>query len=136
MALGAADIARARKHLGYTAARPGVGYTFGYVTLTEPQFLFESAIQNVHPDNIADVVKLLDTLDKVECRAMEVSIRGAPAKSAEDVTPNLDEPKWLEDEAVRWATRLAELLGCPLCPWAARFAALAGGQTVGNVRVR
>lgn len=137
MATSAADIARARKHLGYTAARPGVGLAFGYPVLTDPQFLFESAIQNVHPDNMADVVAFLDTLDKIECRAREVSAAGAPAISAEDVKPNLEQPQWLEDEAVRWAGRLAELLGCPVCPWATRFAKLAGGGgNVGNVRVR
>jgi hypothetical protein len=131
--ISAADIARAREHLGYTAARPASGLAFGYPILTEPQFLFEQQIQNLVPANEPKVIKILDVLDRIECKMIEVATAGAPAERAEDVTPNLDEPGWLEAEYKRWALRLADLLGCPLCPWAERFKE---ARNVGNIRVR
>ena len=136
MALSDADVARARKHLGYTAARPVGSYAFGFPVLTEPQFLFEQSMKTLVPANEPDVVRMLDVLDQILCRQEAVAMDGAPAEKAEGITPNLNEPDWIEKEYVRFGKRLAEMLGCPVCPWATRFQESESGGMTGNIRVR
>lgn len=133
MTISADYIAKARKHLGYTAASPASGYGMGYPVLTAPQFLFEQSIQNIIPANEAQVIRLIDHLECLESKAMEASLGGAPAERAEDVTINLNEGDWFEKELVRWTLKLAELLGCPVSPWAERFKQ---SKATGNIRVR
>lgn len=133
MTVAAADIARARKHLGYPAAQPIAGWVGGYPVLSPSAFLFESNIQRLIPASEPELYRLLNILDRIDCALENVSVAGAPAEQVEGVTLNLQEPKWLEERYVYYANRLADLLGCPLCPEAARFQA---PRSVGNVRVR
>lgn len=133
MAITTADIARARKHMGYPAAQAGVGYAFGYPILTQPSYLFETQIQHIIPANEAQLVRILDVLDGIECRMIDSATTGWPATSAESVEFNREEPNDLEREYTRWANRLADLIGCPLNPWAERFK---GGTATGNIQVR
>lgn len=132
-ALSAADKARVRYHLGYQAAMPGMGFTFGVPILSAPHYIFESAVQHLIAENVPQVIRLLDTLDCIEQKMMASATAGYPAIRAEDVEPNLDEGETMEREYVRWANRLADILGCPLSPWAERFKR---SSSIGNVRVR
>jgi hypothetical protein len=132
-ALSDANRARVRYHLGYQAASPGMGFSYGVPILSEPHYIFESACQNLIAENVPQVIKLLDTLDCIQDQMMNSAKRGYPAIRAEDVEPNLKEGDDLEREYVRWAYRLADILGCPVSPWAERFKAKSGAY---NVSVR
>lgn len=132
MALTDAEVAKVREHLGYAGASQLAGWTMGYPTLTKPVFLFETQVRNIIPENEPKVRKIIGVLDAIECRMIESATAGYPAVRAEDVEPNRQEPVDLEREFVRWGLRLAELLGCPVSPWAERYKVRG---SVGNIRV-
>lgn len=134
MAISDADIERARYHLGYMTVTVASSYAFGVPQATEVQFMFESAIKRVMPASEHRVVAILDKLDAIECRLFEASSE-LFAKRADGLEPNLEQPDDVEKEYVRWACRLADMLGVMPYPFSQRFQNMAGGKA-GNVRVR
>lgn len=104
----------------------------GYPTLSEPVFLFETQVRNILPANEPKVKRIIQVLDAIECRMIDSATSGYPAIRAEDIEPNNREPDDLEREFVRWAMRLADLLGCPVSPWSERFKVK---SNTGNIRI-
>lgn len=135
MALSDADKERARYHLGYMLVTVASSYAFGVPQSTETQFMFESAITRVMPASEARIVALLDKLDAIECTLFESSEQ-LFAKRAGDLEPNLGQPEAVEEEYVRWASRLGDALGVIPYPFSKRFQSLMGGGKFGNIRVR
>jgi hypothetical protein len=134
MAITTADKERARYHLGYMTVTVASSFAFGIPQSTETQWMFESAITRVMPESEPRITKLLDMLDEIEAKMFCASSE-LFAKRAGDLEPNLDQPDALEKEYVRWANRLADMLGVMPYPYSDRFAqAKASGY--GNVPVR
>lgn len=123
---------RIRYHLGYMAtsfggSQAGAAIQYGIPIPIETMFLVEDAIQvlltNVYAaDRIRRILRVLDNLEEqlvdatctfAAAKLGEITLRGA--KAGETHTD------MLEREYVRWATRLADVLGVPLFPGAERF---------------
>jgi hypothetical protein len=132
-----ADKERARYHLGYMEVVVASSFAFSIPQVTEVQWMFESAITRVRTDAERRITRILDNLDAIECRLMEASSE-LFAKRAGDLEPNLSQPDDVEREYVRWACRLADMLGVMPYPFSKRFESLAGGGAsgAGNIRVR
>lgn len=136
MALSDADKERARYHLGYMEVTVASTAHFGVPQATETQYMFESAIQRVMAIAEPRVRDLLNKLDEIE-KTLFCASKDLFAKRAGDVETNLDQPEDVENEYVRWACRLADMLGIFPYPYSSRFAKLSGrGGRAGNIRVR
>lgn len=133
------DIERARYHLGYMTVVVASSFAFGIPAATEVQFMFESAIKRVQALSEPRVVRLLDKLDEIECTLFEAS-SNLFAKRAGDLEPNLEQPADVDREYVRWACRLADMLGIVPYPFSERFKILSAGGLIGsragNISVR
>lgn len=127
--LSEADKERARYHLGYMTVVVASSFAFSIPQVTETQWMFESAITRLRPESEPRVVKLLNYLDEIECRLFGSSGE-LFAKRAGDLEPNLSQPDDIEREYVRWACRLADMLGVFAYPFSKRFESLAnnGGK--------
>ena len=79
------------------------------------------------------VRRLLNILDRIECR-IEQSADVLEASQMGDLHTRENAPELLEKEYVRWASRLADVLGVPLYPYSQRFRKYVGGG--GNIPVR
>lgn len=135
MAISDADKERARYHLGYMTVTVASSSHFGTPQATETQFMFESAITRVMPASEARVRSILDKLDELE-NTLFCASKDLFARRAGDVEANLDQPEHVEHEYVRWASRLADMLGVIPYPYSDRFKRLHGrGGRAGNVRV-
>lgn len=131
MALSDADKERARYHLGYMEVTVASSFHFSVPQATQVQFMFENAIQRVRADAEARVVRILDNLDKIECTLFQSSSE-LFAKRVDALEPNLNQPEDVEREYVRWASRLADLLGVTPYPFSERFRSLASGGVSGS----
>lgn len=133
------DIERARYHLGFLTVTVASSFAFSIPAATEVQFMFESAIRRVQTISEPRVVQLLDKLDEIECVLFRASSE-LFAKRAGDLEPNLEQPSDVDREYVRWACRLADMLGITPYPFSERFKILAqgglSGARAGNVSVR
>lgn len=128
-----ADKERARYHLGYMTVTVASSAHFGIPQSTEVQWMFESSIGRVMPASEARVVSILDKLDEIECLLFESS-KDLFARRAGDLEPNLNQPDDVEKEYVRWAKRLADMLGVMPYPFSNRFQSQLVGT--GNISVR
>lgn len=127
---------RARYHLGYMEVVVASSFAFSIPQVTEVQWMFESAITRVRSDAEPRITVLLDRLDQIECTLFQASSE-LFAKRAGDLEPNLSQPDDVEKEYVRWACRLADMLGVMPYPFSKRFESLInGGGGAGNIRVR
>lgn len=129
--LSDADIERARYHLGYMDVVVASSFAFAIPQATQPQFLFESSIRRVQPGAEARVVKLLDFLDQIECTLFQAS-KDLFAKRVDALEANLEQPTDVEREYVRWACRLADIIGVMPYPWSERFKILSQGGISGS----
>lgn len=129
--LSDADIGRARYHLGYMDVVQASSFAFAIPQATQVQFMFESAIRRVQPGAEPRVVRLLDTLDEIECTLFQAS-KDLFAKRVDSLEPNLEQPTDVEREYVRWACRLADVLGVTPYPFSERFKVLAQGGIAGS----
>lgn len=134
MAISDADIERARYHLGYMTVVVASSFAFGIPQATETQWMFESAITRVMPASESRVVSILDKLDCIE-ETMFGATKDLFARRAGDLEPNLSQPDDLEKEYIRWAKRLADMLGVMPYPYSQRFSLMAAGGA-GNISVR
>ena len=127
--LSEADKERARYHLGYMTVTVASSMAFGIPQATNTQWLFEDAVTRIRPESEARVIRLLNYLDEIECRLFQSSGE-LFAKRAGDLEPNLTQPDDVEREYVRWACRLADMLGVFAYPFSKRFETLAnnGGK--------
>lgn len=136
MAISDADKERARYHLGYMTVVVASSYAFGVPQATEVQWMFEDAIGRVMSASEPRVRSILDKLDEIE-ETLFCASKDLFAKRAGDLESNLDQPDMVEKEYMRWACRLADMLGVMPYPYSARFGRLSGrGGKAGNLSVR
>jgi hypothetical protein len=133
MAISDADKERARYHLGYMTVTVASSFAFGIPQVTEVQWMFEDSIGRVMAASEQRVISILDKLDEIECLLFQSS-KELFARRAGDLEPNLSQPDDVEREYVRWAKRLADMLGVIPYPFSQRFASQLVGA--GNVAVR
>lgn len=127
---------RVRYHLGYMATTFGgqqaaAGIQFGVPRPAQTVFLLEEAITILltNPAAIARVQRLLNILDGME-KKMEAAACTLVAERVGELKLRDDHPDLLEREYVRWAKRLADVLGVPLYPYSDRFRARGAGGSV------
>jgi len=126
--------ARIRHHLGYLNVNPVTAIQLGFPRASQPQFLVESAMNNIPESAIGIIRKNVAILDNIEDRLVGALDR-LTAQSLDEITMRPDEHDALEREYYRWATRLADDLGVPLNIYSERFRN-AGGQASINVPMR
>jgi len=127
-----AEKERARYHLGYMATSGAASLQLGLPRPAQTVFLLEQAFGLLsNQDAIDRVRRLLCTLDKIECKLQDalcaLQVEAVDALKLRESYPDL-----LEHEYIRWARRLADVLGVPLYPYADRFK---GKVSSGNLRV-
>lgn len=120
---------RVRYHLGYPQVQPAAAMTFGLPTPVQTLFLVDSAMNRLIQHAEDRVRKILTILDGIEDKLVDAQDRLA-AERLEELTLREDEPNRLEAEYLRWAQRLANMLGVPPYPYSDRFARSARGATV------
>lgn len=141
MSLSEQEKEKCRYYLGYLETSFGgqgvaASLSFGVPRPVQTIFLVEEAIQNLLTNTFAleRVRKILCVLDGIEEKLIsatsqlgveqigDLKLRGA--KRGETFTD------LLEREYVRWANRLADVLGVPLYPFSARFKQTSGVRSV------
>lgn len=118
--------ARVRMHLGYFSLNSAPAIGLGLPRADQSLFLVEIAMNQIPDTAIGLVRERIAILDNIEQRLVGAMDRMKAEKLGE-ITLRADETDALEREFVRWATRLADLLACPLNPYSERFRAGAGG---------
>lgn len=129
---------RIKYHLGYTGQSTAVGLSYGLPIPVQTMFLVESAVNRLGAESEDRVRKLITILDKIECK-MEGGLDYLVVDSVEQVDIKDDYLDRLEDEYCRWAARLADVVGAPLYPGAAKFRRLfgtGGANQAGSIPVR
>lgn len=124
---------KCRYHLGYMETSFGsdqaaASLQFGVPRPVQTAFLLEEAIQNLltNPFAVDRVRRVLNTLENLE-RQIEASSCTLPVEQLGEITlhPGRAQGKFtpdlLEREYVRWAYRLADILGVPIYPFSRRF---------------
>ena len=133
MPLSTQDREKIRYHLGYLNVQPAASITFGVPRPQQTLFLVETAMSNVLEESIPRVRQIVSILDSIECKLVDAQDRLKATELAE-LKLRRDETDALEHEYLRWASRLADLLGVPLYAYSIRFASLTQ-RRVGNVPV-
>jgi hypothetical protein len=135
VALTDEERAQVRRHLGYPNVAAAAMISYGMVRSQQTLFLVELAMTNLTDEGADEVRTLIAKLNDIECLLFSASERLAVA-SLEGITLRENEPDRLEQEFVRWAHRLSEVLGAPVYPYARRFMSSAGVGQAGSVPVR
>lgn len=130
MPLTESDRERVRYHLGYLEVSEAAALTFGLLRPIETLFVVETAMTNLLEISVPRVLALLGYLDTIECRLLTSQERLAASKLG-DLSTRENEPDLLEREYVRWAGRLADVLGAPFYPYSNRFRSTMMGGGLG-----
>ena len=125
---------RVRYHMGYLGVQGAASIQFGIPRPIQTVFLLESAMNNLISASEGRVREILGRLDVTEERIFAAQER-LQVKRVEGVEMREDEPGQLENEYVRWAKRLADVLGCMLYPYSSRFRE-ANAVSAGSIPVR
>lgn len=135
--LDARERERVHYHMGYLSVAPPAAIAFGLPTkAVQTLFIVDLAINDLLPEAEPRVRRLLDVLDKIECRMIDGQDY-LVAEQLDDIKIRRDHIDALEDEYSRWASRLADEIGAPLYPGSTKFARLfarIGGG--GNIPVK
>lgn len=138
-ALNEQEKERIRYHMGYMETSYAASVQFGLARPIQTMFILDQAMGLLtNPFALDRARRVLDTLDNLECQlqaavkttmvsnmgTMNLHPLAAQGKLATDS---------IEREYVRWARRLADILGAPLYPYSARFVTGGPGS---SVRVR
>lgn len=134
MPLSTQDREKIRYHLGYINVQPAASISYGMTRPVQTLFLVETAMSNVLEESIPRVRQMVSVLDNIECRLIDAQER-LKALQMGDLQLRPDETDALEREYLRWAQRLADVLGVPLYAYSARFSSLSM-RRAGNVPVR
>lgn len=149
MALTDQEIERVYYHLGYpeVVIRNGQAPSIqlGVPRPVETSFLVGQAVSSLVDDSIPYTIdrirRLLNILDNLENQIEAAACTLAAEKLGEMTLRGAEHgktfPDLLEREYVRWAARLADVLGVPLYPYSRRFAnaAAMGGGGVYSIPV-
>lgn len=134
MAFTDQEQSRIRYFLGYLNTEPATGLQFGLPKPVQALFLVDLAMQRVLPGTEPMVRNMLNILEGIE-EKLVCAQDYLVADKLEQLTIRRDHTDALEKENLRWASRLADILGVPLNPFALRFQAMT--QTVaGSIPVR
>jgi hypothetical protein len=138
--LDPAERERVRYHMGYPGTSPAPTIALGVPTAMQTSFMVENAMNNVMGVSTDRVRTLLQILDNTEAAIVAAQCNLAAAKvgnlELRGATAGETHTDLLEREYVRFAQRLADLLGAPLYPYAQRFKGKVGNvASVRNVRV-
>lgn len=139
-ALTESDKERIRYHTGYIETSFAASLQFGIPRPVETIFLLETSMSLlVNAAAINRVHHILNTLDEIEKR-LKNSLCVLVAEKIGDLTlrgamRGQTYPDLLEREYVRWAKRLADILGVPLYPYSDRFRGHGPGNSVPITRV-
>lgn len=125
-ALSEQDKERIRYHTGYMETSFAASMQLGIPRPIQTVFLLEQSMNLlVSQFAITRVVRTLDILDETECRLeraqKQLSVEKLGDMTLRSATAGETVTDLLEREYVRWAKRLADILGIPLYPYAARF---------------
>jgi len=129
---------RIRYHLGYVETSFAASLQLGIPRPVQTIFLVEQAMTLLTNEYALDRVRrVLFTLDEIE-RKLQDSLCLLVAEQLGDLklrsaTPGQTYPDLLEREYLRWAKRLADMLGVPLYPYSDRFKQRVNS---GNISVR
>ncbi len=119
--------ARCRHHTGYPEVQPAASIQFGLPKPAQAAFMLELAMENVMVTAVPRIRDILQILDNIEQKIVDaqcylvadkldtITLAGAGDPKARLVTDRL------EDEYVRWASRLVDIFGVPLYPFSSRF---------------
>jgi len=129
---------RVRYHLGYMETSFAASLQFGLPRPVQTIFIVEQAMNLlVNPFAVDRVRRVLWTLDDIEqklqsalCTLVAEQLGDLKLRGAE---PGRTHPDLLEREYIRWARRLADILGVPLYPYSDRFK---NRVNTGNLSVR
>lgn len=127
--LGEEEKVRIRHHLGYLNVQPASAIQLGFPRASQPQFLVESAMNNILVSAVGQIRKYISILDNIEDRLVGALDRLEASKLSE-ITLRADEHDALEREYYRWAQRLADDLGVPLNVYSERFRRGAAGGSL------
>lgn len=128
------EMADIRYHLGYPSVEPAASIQLGIPRVSETQFLLETAMTKVLPQSLSRVRSVLSQLNCIEQQISNARTR-LKAIAVGNIKLNNSEADNLEHEHARWAARMADLLGCPLYPFALRNAEVSNSVAAGNLRV-
>lgn len=114
------DRARVRYHMGYPNVDPHQAIQLGFPAATAAMFLVEQAMENLLPEAVERVLKLVQRLEKIEAME-EAALCRLKAQQLGDMKLRNDnnestEGDLLRREAATWKERLASVLGAPLNP--------------------
>ena len=126
-ALTDAEKSKCRYHLGYMASGTAASFQLGIPRPVQTVFLLESAMSLLVEDNaVARARQILCVLDATDARIMGAQQTLAAEQLGKLTLHPLRNrgvlfTDSLEREYVRWAKRLADILGCPIYPYSDRF---------------
>ena len=145
MPLSDQEKAQIKYHLGYAGTETGTVMMLGFPRNNQFLYLIDTALTKIREENLARVRQLVCTLNSIEAK-MEQAACMLAVESIGDIKmrgSGCDSyPEMLEREYIRWSYRLADLIGAPPFPYAARFMAHppssfeCGPKQVRNVRMR
>ena len=125
MPLSDGEKQKARYHLGYPALTTAASIALGVPTLTQTNFLVESALDRLLEPSLEQVRRIITIMDGIEGHLVDAQERLA-AIQLEELHLREDEPDKLEAEYRRWGHRLADIVGAPINPFSLRYKGGAG----------
>lgn len=128
MPLSEGEKQKARYHLGYPALTAAASLAFGVPTLTQTNFLVESALTRLLEPSLEQVRRIITIMDGIEEHLVSAQERLA-AIQLEELHLREDEPDKLEGEYRRWGHRLADIVGAPINPFSLRYRGGVGAVT-------
>lgn len=128
-----AEKERIRYHLGYLETQPAASIQLGIPRPIQTIFLVESAMSLIIPAAEDRCRRMIAVLDQIECKLQD-ALDFLVVKRVDSTEIREDHTDALEGEYYRWASRLADTLGVPLYPYAARFRK-SGGVVAGSIPV-
>lgn len=124
---------RIKYHLGYPNLQIAGSIQLGIPTPLQTMFLVDAAMDNITEPAITRVLKILNTLDNIECLLSDVAGHMAVAKSG-GIELRANEHDLIEENYGLWMGRLADQLGAPPYPYSNRvkqaYAKMAGSIPV------
>lgn len=112
------DRARVRYFMGYPNVDPHQAIQLGFPAATQAMFLVEQAMENLLPEAVERVLKIVSALEKMENQELDALCR-LKAQQLGDMKLRNDNNEKTEGDMVRgeaeaWKKKLASALGAPL----------------------
>jgi hypothetical protein len=134
MALTDSEKSRARHHLGYGEVMESQTFVMGIPAGVQTQFVIEGGLNRIMPSGEARFRKVLDSLNRVECR-IEESTEDVEVESLGDIKVNAKAFQRLLERYRFWQGALANIMQVPPNPFDQRFSGYGAGPGGINVPV-